>query len=126
MLILKAKLFKLLLQDILNDLFPGIVIPEQECGVLQEAIVTVMQQNVLQPEPSMITKVIQLHDTVLVRHGVMLVGPTGGGKTTVLRVELLVLMEIYRPPRMLYNFGDCHRGHWCLLQTLQTSLPCRT
>ena len=92
MLILKAKLFKLLLQDILNDLFPGIVIPEQECGVLQEAIVTVMQQNVLQPEPSMITKVIQLHDTVLVRHGVMLVGPTGGGKTTVLRVELLVLM----------------------------------
>lgn len=68
------------------------MIPEQERGVLQEAIVTVMQQNVLQPEPSMITKVIQLHDTVLVRHGVMLVGPTGGGKTTVLRVKLLVLM----------------------------------
>jgi len=77
---------KLLLQDILNDFFPGIVIPKQECGVLQEAIVTVMQQNVLQPEPSMITKAIQLHDTVLVRHGVMLVGPTGGGKTTVWKV----------------------------------------
>jgi len=86
LLILKEKLFKLLLQDILNDLFPEIVIPKQECGVLQEAIVTVMQQNVLQPEPSMITKVIQLHDTALVRHGVMLVGPTGGGKTTVWKV----------------------------------------
>ena len=86
LLILKEKLFKLLLQDILNDLFPGIVIPKQECGVLREAVVTVMQQNVLQPEPSMIIKVIQLHDTVLVRHGVMLVGPTGGGKTTVLKV----------------------------------------
>ena len=70
----------------MNDLFPGIVIPKQECGVLREAVVTVMQQNVLQPEPSMIIKVIQLHDTVLVRHGVMLVGPTGGGKTTVLKV----------------------------------------
>ena len=75
-----------MLQDILNDLFPGTVIPKQQCGVLQEAIITVMQQYVLQPEPSMITKVIQLHDTVLVRHGVMLVGPTGGGKTTVLKV----------------------------------------
>jgi dynein heavy chain len=77
---------KKLLQDILNDLFPGTVIPTQECGVLQEAIVTVMQQNVLQPEPSMITKVTQLHDTMLVCHGVMLVGPTGGGKTTILKV----------------------------------------
>jgi hypothetical protein len=86
LLILKERLFKLLLQGILNDLFPGIVIPEQDCGVLQEAIVTVMQQNVLQAESCMVTKVIQLHDTMLVRHGVMLVGPTGGGKTTVLKV----------------------------------------
>lgn len=42
----------------------------------------------LQPEGSMIIKVIQLYETMLVRHGVMLVGPTGGGKSTVLNVRM--------------------------------------
>jgi len=28
---------------------------------------------------------MQLYDTILVRHGLMLVGPTGGGKTVVLK-----------------------------------------
>lgn len=80
------KLPELLLQGILNDLFPGTVKPEQDYGVLQEAVIAVMEQNVLQPEPCMITKVIQLHETMIFRHGVALVGPTGGGKTTVLSV----------------------------------------
>ncbi|ELU16869.1 hypothetical protein CAPTEDRAFT_116652 [Capitella teleta] len=33
--------------------------------------------------PSQLEKVKQLHSQMLVRHGVMLVGPTGGGKSTV-------------------------------------------
>lgn len=32
--------------------------------------------------PKFILKVIQLFDTFCVRFGVMIVGPTGGGKTT--------------------------------------------
>uniref|UniRef100_A0A3Q3ICB6 AAA+ ATPase domain-containing protein n=1 Tax=Monopterus albus TaxID=43700 RepID=A0A3Q3ICB6_MONAL len=68
---------------ILSDLFPGVHIPEHDYGVLHSTIFESLVKRNLQPLPSMIKKVIQLFETMLVRHGVMLVGPTGGGKTTV-------------------------------------------
>ncbi|KAA8595375.1 hypothetical protein FQN60_012510 [Etheostoma spectabile] len=68
---------------ILSDLFPGVIIPEHDYGVLYTTILESLVKRNLQPLDSMTKKVIQLYETMLVRHGVMLVGPTGGGKTTV-------------------------------------------
>ncbi|XP_069845209.1 dynein axonemal heavy chain 6 isoform X1 [Dipodomys merriami] len=76
----------LLFSGIISDLFPGVQIPEHDYGILQSTIVDVMTEQNLQPELCMVKKVIQFYETMLVRHGVMLVGPTGGGKTTVYQV----------------------------------------
>ncbi|KAF5915052.1 hypothetical protein HPG69_003553, partial [Diceros bicornis minor] len=76
----------LLFSGIISDLFPGVQIPEHDYGILQSTILDVMNGQNLQPETCMVKKVIQFYETMLVRHGVMLVGPTGGGKTTVYQI----------------------------------------
>ncbi|GFH18559.1 uncharacterized protein HaLaN_15385, partial [Haematococcus lacustris] len=71
---------KFLLEDarlfnaIVSDLFPGVVIPTQDMGDLQATMrLSAGADTGLQ--------VMQLYETFNVRFGVMLVGPTGGGKT---------------------------------------------
>ncbi|KAK7929355.1 hypothetical protein WMY93_005750 [Mugilogobius chulae] len=80
---------------ILSDLFPGVTIPEHDYGVLHSTILDSLVKRDLQPLPSMTKKVIQLYETMLVRHGVMLVGPTGGGKTTVYTILADTLETLY-------------------------------
>ncbi|CAK9798189.1 Dynein axonemal heavy chain 6 [Anthophora quadrimaculata] len=74
-----------LFEGIVGDLFPGIVIPEEDYGVLRDTAIEILQEANLQPEVCILKKVTQLHECLQVRHGVMLVGPTGSGKTSVLR-----------------------------------------
>uniref|UniRef100_A0A3Q3F7C1 Dynein heavy chain hydrolytic ATP-binding dynein motor region domain-containing protein n=1 Tax=Labrus bergylta TaxID=56723 RepID=A0A3Q3F7C1_9LABR len=81
---------------ILSDLFPGVCIPEHDYGVLHSTILESLVKRNLQPLPSMTKKVIQLYETMIVRHGVMLVGPTGGGKTTVYTILADTLETLYR------------------------------
>ncbi|XP_054978204.1 dynein axonemal heavy chain 6 [Sorex araneus] len=76
----------ILFSGIISDLFPGVHIPEHNYGIFQSTIIDTMVGQNLQPELCMVKKVIQLYETMLVRHGVMLVGPTGGGKTTVYQI----------------------------------------
>ena len=77
-----AQLFK----AILTDLFPGVVIPANEHGVFMKTIEEVTASFKLQQVPAQANKVVQFFETLLVRHGVMLVGPTGGGKTKVMDI----------------------------------------
>lgn len=70
-----------LFEGIVSDLFPGVERSEQDHGELEEALLERIQAKGFQAVPYFVKKIIQLYDTCVVRHGVMLVGPTGGGKT---------------------------------------------
>lgn len=54
----------------------------QDYGELEQSIRTVLSQRGLQQPAHFVTKVVQMYDTMCVRFGLMIVGPTGGGKTT--------------------------------------------
>ena len=71
-----------LFQAILQDLFPSIEIPEADVGRLRLTIEEVLRDRHLQVVPALVLKCVQFYETINVRHGVMLVGPSGGGKTT--------------------------------------------
>lgn len=79
----------------MSDLFPGVEIPEHDYGRLKEEIEEVTRNNGHQVVDAQIKKVIQLYETMMVRHGVMLVGPTGGGKTVIYKVRVIILITSF-------------------------------
>jgi len=83
-----------LFNGIMSDLFPGILRPEIDYGDLLRAVTLCAEKHNLQPAPIFLTKCIQLYETVVVRHGLMVVGPTGGGKSCIIKVlaDALTLM----------------------------------
>jgi dynein heavy chain len=72
-----------LFEAILRDLFPGVVVPAIDYGTVKEYIEKKLVEHHLQVVQPFVKKIIQLHETMVVRHGVMLVGVTAVGKTTV-------------------------------------------
>ena len=90
-----VSLYCILFQAILQDLFPGVVIPYHDYGILEVEIQNVVAKRGFQVVPAQVTKVIQFYETMLVRHGVMLVGPTGSGKTVCYQVAITTVIQIY-------------------------------
>ena len=71
-----------LFTNIIKDLFPDTEKPTTDLDNLIEKINLNIKKRNLQPHENFIAKIIQLYDTIQVRHGLMIVGPTGGGKTS--------------------------------------------
>lgn len=84
-------LSKLVAQDVplflslLSDLFPALGMPAgQQHNELKVALTNVVEADKLIMHPSWTIKVIQLYETTLVRHGIMMVGPSGSGKSKII------------------------------------------
>eukprot|EP00931_Biecheleriopsis_adriatica_P052316 TRINITY_DN3041_c0_g1_i3.p1 TRINITY_DN3041_c0_g1~~TRINITY_DN3041_c0_g1_i3.p1 ORF type:complete len:5045 (+),score=1273.98 TRINITY_DN3041_c0_g1_i3:2025-15137(+) len=83
-----------LFKGIIGDLFPGVELPPSNAGKLMAAIDMIAEKKGLQATQPFTTKVIQLWETVLVRHGLMTVGIPPCGKTNVKNVLADVLHEL--------------------------------
>jgi dynein heavy chain len=71
-----------LFEAILKDLFPGVIVPAIDYGSLKKYIEDALVAQGLQVVDPFVGKIIQLHETMVVRHGIMLVGVTAVGKTS--------------------------------------------
>lgn len=81
-------------KEILEETFPGSEVAKMENEAARAEITKVCaEQNVVASEP-FIQKILQLKQVMEMRHGVMVVGPVGTGKSTALKVLLQVLEKL--------------------------------
>ena len=98
-----------LFMSIIQDLFPGVEIPNVDYGRLHEAILHEMARAKLQPVPAYVAKIIQLFETMLVRHGVMVVGLTLTGKTCCHKLLAHALSQLKRDGDESPHYDVTHR-----------------
>ncbi|KAH7442335.1 hypothetical protein KP509_03G083100 [Ceratopteris richardii] len=83
-----------LFEGIMSDLFPGVVLPKPDYDAFIEAIKENSLKMKLIPVETFITKVLELYEMIVVRHGLMLVGHSFGAKTSMYRVLAASLTDL--------------------------------
>lgn len=83
-----------LFSSLLIAVFPGIALPKVNDDLLIDAIKTICEEDSLEFDDTWIQKILQLKQVLDMRHGVMMVGPSGTGKSTAWRVLLKALSKV--------------------------------
>ena len=84
-----------LFEGITSDLFPGIVLPRSDHGVLEDAMLDAIARMGFKDVPWFVDKIIQIYEMMLVRHGFMIVGGPLAGKTSAYKVLAITLGELH-------------------------------
>ena len=96
---------------------------------VDEAIATTLTELALVAAPSWVGKVVQLYESYLVRHGIMVVGSAGCGKSkilTTLKDALCIVLNKHTmvrmnpkaiTPKQMYGFQVWHSACMCLVHT---------
>ncbi|KAI4504021.1 hypothetical protein M0802_000492 [Mischocyttarus mexicanus] len=83
--------------SLIEDMFPGIKLTIQTYKELQKGIENATIDLEIMNHPEWNLKTIQLYETSLVRHGLMVLGPTGSGKTRCMWALMKALTEMGIP-----------------------------
>jgi len=85
-----------LLQDssLLSDVFPGVDYVPVDLEALRKHIVDVCNERQLVAGDVWVNKILQLYQIQKIQHGLMMVGPSGTGKTNAWRVLLAALERL--------------------------------
>ena len=89
---------------IMQDLFPGVKVPQRHNEELVESLRITARIDNLQITPEFIEKALELHDTIKIRHTNMLIGPSGGGKTTILKTLAKALSKLPKESQINLHF----------------------
>ena len=119
-----------LFKGLITDLFPGLDAPRVGYENLNNAIVADLEKNGYRSSDAevftnQVDKIVQVYETMIVRHTSMVVGPTGGGKTLVLdtlknarlaadnvNVKQFVINPKAQPLNELYGIMDPVTRDW--------------
>eukprot|EP01028_Stygiella_incarcerata_P003072 TRINITY_DN1583_c0_g3_i1.p1 TRINITY_DN1583_c0_g3~~TRINITY_DN1583_c0_g3_i1.p1 ORF type:complete len:4602 (-),score=1271.77 TRINITY_DN1583_c0_g3_i1:125-13930(-) len=113
-----------LFKGLINDLFPKLTVERVRYPSLNDAVEKALEAQGYQLLDDQVDKVIQLAETMLTRHTTMIVGPTGGGKSVVLKSLAKAQTSLGMPTKLyvinpkavsvseLYGVLDPHTRDW--------------